>query len=307
MTKEFPMSEAIARVREIARQHEAPVCDWEGNPAFRPLTGMGEGHVIGKGFVPRNRTETAVDTFATASAIWRHAKQTGARGVMVQAFWTDCCGHKHLLFHNGKDCRLLARAQSVADGYQSSLESVHARVAEIAVAQSETIEPVRYGRDVTASKWVDPVQANQFAKTPEKVKGFRRIDTLVRLLAGGTLTKEHVAAGFRLRDDYEVSEGARPGSERSEIRGSGTGGPLDAQLAAVARYRAAIQAVGKIPSAMVLHVVLDNRSITAWAEPRGMSVSSATGYLLCGMDRLQEHYGHSIEHRDIQRVEDTED
>lgn len=284
---------------------QVSVCDWDGNPAYRPLAGIGQGLIVGKGFAPRERDEPSEDTYTAAVAVWKLVNSRGVKNPDVRAFWTDCCDYRHLIFHNGKDCRLLNRAPGVAAGYREAISLEPVRVAEISAAQSQTIEVVRYNRDVVVGEWVDPEQTNKFSKTPEKVRAFRRVDTLVRLLAGGTLTKEHVAAGFRLRDDYELAEGARPGSERSEVRGTNVGGPADAQIAAVARYRNAVQAVGKSLCSMVLHVVLDNRSITAWAEPRGKSVSECTGYLLAGMDRLVEHYGEALSAHELSRAEEA--
>ena len=72
-------------------------------------------------------------------------------------------------------------------------------------------------------------------------------------------------------------------------------------LAAMGRYRAAVQAVGQSASVLLIHVCLDNRSLTEWAEPRGFSVSVVTGRLLAAMDRLAEHYGVTLD--DLKRVE----
>lgn len=281
-------------------------CDWDGPPAYRPLTGLGEGRISGKGFAPRQRHETADATYDAASAIWAILQRGKTQGAAVQAFWTDVCGHKHLIFRDGRDCRLATRGQSVAADYAAALAAAPARVRAIEEGQAQPIEPVRYGRDVVAGEWTDPVQTNKFSKAPERVRGFRRTDALVTLLKRGTITERHVAVGFKLRDDHELSEGARIGGQRSEIRGGGdASGPADVQLAACARFRAAIQAVGKTVSGMVVHIVLNNQTIASWAEMKGMSASVATGYLISGLDRLQDHYEPSMDPRDLERARDV--
>ena len=177
------------------------------------------------------------------------------------------------------DPALAARnRQQAHDAARKARNDERRRVIALSILQASPVEPVRMGRDVDVASWRDPEDTNVQRRTPKMVSGHRRIDTLIRLHLGGTVTKEHVAAGFRFRDDHELSDGARPGSERTEIRGSsGAGGPDDVQLAAIARFRAAVEAVGKGPSTMVAHVVLLTRSLTAWAEARACSVSLAPG------------------------------
>ncbi len=284
------------------------VCDWEGNPAHRPLTGVGRGHISGKGFAPRERHETADETFATAQAIWNHAQKTSARGVVVQAFWTDCCDHRHLLFHNGRDCRLLTRAAVTAKGYDDAVRASRRRVMQIAASQEQSVEAVRLGRDVQEAEWRDPADNNPNARKPKTVRGHRRYDVLRGLKDGGDLvTIQHVATADRYRLDYEVGhEGANPGGEGGLVRVDQAyqeDGPTHRRLAAMARYREATVAVGQTLNVILVHVVLLNRDVTSYAVPRNIRREIAMGYLVAALDRLLEHYGEpSLD--DLRRAED---
>ena len=188
------------------------------------------------------------------------------------------------------------------------------RVRAIAEGQASPVEPVRLGRDVETADWRDPDDTNPNRREPRRVRGHKRIDVLTDLMHRGTLSRLQVAAGFRLRDDCEIADGAKPGSERSEIRGGGArGGPEHAQLAAMARYRNAVRAIGPILSGVVVHVVLRNRSLSEWidvrraeggtAETRYAVAKRARAQLIDGMDRLEAHYGDGLTHDDEARVE----
>ena len=201
----------------------------------------------------------------------------------------------------------VARAASeAADRYEAAIAGQEDRVKAIASSQAHPIEPVRYQRDVAPAVWTDPEQRNKFSKTPEKVVGFRRVDEMVRLEKRGTITKLHLAAGIKLRDDYEIGElGGRQGLDLTEIRTGGDGGtPSQVRLDALARYRGAVQAVGPRLSTIMLHVVISNGTVTSWAERRVMSLSRATGYLEAAMDRLADHYDPHVQLADIERAEE---
>ncbi len=190
------------------------------------------------------------------------------------------------------------------------------RVRDIAEAQAAIVEPVRLGRDVEAAEWRDPEDTNPNRREPRRVKGHRRMDVLYHLYHGRhMLTRRQAAAGVRLRDDYEVSQGAKPGAERSEVRGGGTLGPAEAQLAAVARYRAAMQAMGPQLSGVVLHVVLHNGTLQEWREVQRavatdkpgkvyVAAQRARAQLIEGLDRLEAHYGGGLALADEMRVEE---
>ena len=189
------------------------------------------------------------------------------------------------------------------------------RVRDLAEAQTSPIEPVRLGRDVEASEWRDPEDTNPNRREPRRVRGHRRVDVLYHLHhSRKMLTRRQAAAGVRLRDDYEIAHGAKPGAERSEVRGGGELGPAEAQLAAVARYRDALKAIGPVLMGIVLHVVIDNRPLVEWvAVRRAMTAEAAreTVYavskraraqLIDGLDRLDEHYGDRLTLEDEERL-----
>ncbi len=196
------------------------------------------------------------------------------------------------------------RVRETAERYDAAVAAEPDRVKLINDGQAQVIEPVRFKRDVERQSWIDPEQRNKFSKTPEKVVGFRRIDALVRLQRGGTINERHLAAAIKLRDDFEIGDGARPGCDRVVAGGQGQnpGGPTDRQIDAMARYRAAVQAVGKTLSGILLHVVLENRTVKDWAEKRSRSLNSSTGYFVAAMDRLLDHYGDDLTHDDLERT-----
>lgn len=199
-----------------------------------------------------------------------------------------------------------SRQTRAASGYAAALAAAPARVAAIAAGHAQEIEPVRFKRDVERRPWVDPEQTNKFTKEPQLVHGFRRIDEMVRLQKRGTLTFEHLAAGMKLRDDFELSEEARIGTSPAMVRLSSTGtGATQIQLDAIVRYRNAVRSVGQTQTGIVITVVLENRTVTAWAEKRGMSLTRATGYLEGAMDRLVDHYRHDLTSSDIDRARDA--
>jgi hypothetical protein len=95
----------------------------------------------------------------------------------------------------------------------------------------------------------------------------------------------------RYRDDFEVSQGARPGWERPEVGGgSQASGPAHAQLQAAEAYRAANAAVGKTTSRILVAVTLCGQTLAEYAESCGLSAHAAKGYLVAALDSLRDHY-----------------
>ena len=144
------------------------------------------------------------------------------------------------------------------------------------------------------AEWDDPADINTRSKAPRQVLGYRRTDPLRTLhIKQDLITKEHLAAAERLRDDCELGHGARPGSERSEIRSSGhSGGPGDAQLDALRRYTAALSSVGYGTKSceLMLSVVIHGSDVTAWCEGYGISRHVGVGLLVAALDLLKLHY-----------------
>lgn len=140
---------------------------------------------------------------------------------------------------------------------------------------------------VMRAEWDDPNDTGRRGSYTRMVHGYRRSDPLITLhrRSPREVTDQHLRAAERLRDDYEISEGVNLG------KGSGgESGPLDVQLDARARYRAAVQAVGPRLSTVLLPVVLSSWTVKQWAEDRGMSETKAAGYLIAALDRLQDHF-----------------
>ena len=96
---------------------------------------------------------------------------------------------------------------------------------------------------------------------------------------------QHLHAVERLKDDFEIGEGVSLGKG-----GGGDIGPLDAQLDARTRYRAAVRAVGPSLCGILLPVALSGWTVKQWAAARGMSENKAAGYMIAALDRLQDHY-----------------
>ena len=143
-------------------------------------------------------------------------------------------------------------------------------------------------------EWADPADTNTRSKAPRSVLGYRRADPLRTMhVRGDLITKEHLNAAERLRDDAEIANGARPGAEKSEVRGGFcSGGPGDQQLDAMARYRAALGACGHGTKAcqLMCAVVLSGQDVSSWSEACGMSRHVGVGMLVATLDLLQMHY-----------------
>jgi len=140
---------------------------------------------------------------------------------------------------------------------------------------------------VERAAWDDPDDTGRRGSYVRMVHGYRRSDPLITLhrRSPREITQQHLQAAERLRDDYEIGEGVNLG------KGSGgETGPLDVQIDARTRYRAAVAAVGPSLCAILLPVVLSAWTVKQWAEDRGMSETKASGYLTAALDRLQDHY-----------------
>lgn len=152
-------------------------------------------------------------------------------------------------------------------------KSLAAEVARRAEERAEALVPgllrrpvvahdgtVLRGPRVESARWRDPADMDVRARAPREIAGFRVVDTMQRLYLDGDLTATDMAATTRLEDDYEIGEGARPGYARPEVGSESvvSYGPDGRQLDALARYRAAVQAIGLRHSAVLLPVVLAN-------------------------------------------------
>jgi len=159
----------------------------------------------------------------------------------------------------------------------------------LAMHDGELLVPVAQVTNgaVERAAWDDPDDTGRRGSYVRMVHGYRRSDPLITLhrRSPREVTQQHLQAAERLRDDYEIGEGINLG------KGSGgESGPLDVQIDARTRYRAAVQAVGPRLCTVLLPVVLSAWTVKQWAEDRGMSETKATGYLIAALDRLQDHY-----------------
>lgn len=148
--------------------------------------------------------------------------------------------------------------------------------------------------DIEAADWRDPADTNIRRKNPREVHGARRVDILVTMMRRKSpIELRHVAAADRYRIDYEVGiEGSHPG--RDPMATSDAETPTDPEmgrLAALANFRHATQAVGKMLSGILVHVVLAGLDVSAWATWKQTKPEHAMGYLVAALDRLAEHYG----------------
>lgn len=149
------------------------------------------------------------------------------------------------------------------------------------------------GPRVEAREWRDPDDMDVRARSPRTVRGYVAVDVIQRLYLAGSVTAEHTAAAVRLVEDYEtIIRGGLPGSQRLEggRTSSPSFGPAAAQLDAVGRYRAAVQAAGPIACAVLLPVVLGNAAPADLAERIGVEEASVVGRLRDALTRLASYY-----------------
>jgi hypothetical protein len=152
-------------------------------------------------------------------------------------------------------------------------------------------------------EWDDPSDTNTRSRSATQVSGYRRNDPLLTLWVRGgrktgtevhpnsEVTALHIRAAERYRDDFEIANGAQPGYERGEVRGSSSpGAPSEFRLHALRSYRAATTAVGARLSRILVAIVLGREDLSGYAEAFGISAHSAKGYLIAALDRLLDHY-----------------
>lgn len=151
----------------------------------------------------------------------------------------------------------------------------------------------------THAQWDDPADTRTVgSRTVRQVYGFRRVDPLITLhrRSPADFPVAFLRAAERLRDDYEMSEGARVRSGQ----GNGDMGIINAQMAAAARYRNAVQAVGPEPWAILRLVVLDGWTIARFAEKffpedvRSVGEKWTRRRLIDALDKLHLHYNPPI-------------
>ena len=163
---------------------------------------------------------------------------------------------------------------------QRGIASMHGT--EVLVPATQLVNDV-----VMRAEWDDPNDTGRRGTYTRMVHGYRRSDPLITLhrRSPREYTDQHLRAAERLRDDYEISEGVS--LEKGQ---GGEAGPLDVQLDARARYRAAVQAVGPRLCTILLPVVLSSWTMKRWAEERDMSETKAAGYLIAALDRLHDFF-----------------
>ena len=148
---------------------------------------------------------------------------------------------------------------------------------------------------VERADWRDPTDTSPNRREARRIEGYRAADALKSLQRrGGQITDLHIQAARLLRTNYELGVlGARPGYERPVVSDRYFGpsdGPLPSRIKALSDYRDAHNAVPRSQWAILEHVVLNNRSVSAYARDRRSRKEQATGYLLAALDCLVDHY-----------------
>lgn len=110
----------------------------------------------------------------------------------------------------------------------------------------------------------------------------------------GTLSDAAMAAALAFRDDWELSQGARDGiaAQPPGVRADGFSGACPTQVAldAMARVRAALEAVGKTGSVCLSLAVARGATLAQLALTLGHREQAASGYFAGVLDRLADHY-----------------
>ena len=215
---------------------------------------------------------------ALVPAVQRVAIVADSEIALLPKFVENCslCGARWIGFDPCAKCRL-SRPAARSDERQPEPTVLREAIAERA-------------------EWDDPSDTNTRSKTPRQVIGYRRADPLLILhKRGGEVTKDHIRAAHRFRDDYEIGHGARPGYDRMNAAAGSSDdkerpGAAEMQFRAMDGYKAAMLAVGIRLSSILVVVVLEGRSPTSYAEEKGQSAVKMVGYLVAALDRLQEHY-----------------
>lgn len=125
--------------------------------------------------------------------------------------------------------------------------------------------------------------------------GYRRADPLTRMhgKAPGMVTRVHLAAARKFSEDYEVGDlgASMSGGVTEHVDGGGSTPEVsERRLDAIARYRAACDAIGPSMRTAVQLVVLHRRSMADIASLLAMPETRASGWLLAGLDRLADFY-----------------
>ena len=161
------------------------------------------------------------------------------------------------------------------------------RRAQLSYTVRPVAEQIVHGL-VEPAQWDDPDDTGRRGSYSAVVVGWRRADPILALhrRSPRDVTADHVRAVERLRDDYEIGEGAR-----GVGRGAGGGiDPTEAQIDAAGRYRAAVSAVGPGLCDVLIPVALAGWTVHALAERRGISDHRAAGMLIGALIRLRDHY-----------------
>jgi hypothetical protein len=126
-------------------------------------------------------------------------------------------------------------------------------------------------------------------------RGLSRINPLAAMLANGqgqTVTREHLRAATRLKNDYDTGvEGARsPKPATTRVDGAARDEAEYPWLDAITRYNAALDAVGCGLRGVVHAIGVDWRRAGDIATDIGMSEKVTVGLIVAGLDRLADHY-----------------
>lgn len=165
----------------------------------------------------------------------------------------------------------------------------------VMASDGTVMRPARIER----AEWSDPDDmdpgnmASARTRKARQIDGFRRVSVLANLhkRSPSEITKAHVEAGERFTRDFEVGhEGARSAGGGGHTDSSAPGWPTHQQLAALTRYRQAIEALGPTLSGIVVAVVLSNWTIEQVAERLKTSPHRAVGRFAASMDRLCDFY-----------------
>ena len=110
-----------------------------------------------------------------------------------------------------------------------------------------------------------------------------------RLLRRGQITSRQHEAGRRLQDDWGRIAGLVD-RELGMPKGPPVFEPSDGRLDAARRYREALQAVGPRLSPLIVAVVLEERSVEAYAQAAGEDRRRLMGKLEHALDEIGDVY-----------------
>ena len=110
-----------------------------------------------------------------------------------------------------------------------------------------------------------------------------------RMLRRGQITSRQHEAGRRLQDDWDRIAGLVD-RELGMPKGPPVFEPTDGRLDAARRYREALQAVGPRLSPLVVAVILEERSVEAYAQAAGEDRRRLMGKLEHALDEIGDIY-----------------